>query len=132
MKGKKLKEGFTLIEVLLVLGIIAILTSIAVPSVKGIINQAQATKIVTDMKNVQVALMNYYIYNNDFSNLSIPKLIDEGYLDTAPANNIGLSNGSLREIKITYTGLTIPATNLRRIDNSIMVEGDNAYLTVSF
>lgn len=131
MKGEKFKEGFTLIEVLLVLGIIAILTSIAVPSVKGIINQAQATKIVTDMKNVQVAVMNYYIYNSNFSNLSISDLINGGYLDTAP-DNIELSNGSLREIKIEYSGITIPATNLQRIDNSIMVEGDNAYLTVSF
>ena len=83
------------------------------------------------MKNVQVAVMNYYIYNSNFSNLSISDLINGGYLDTAP-DNIELSNGSLREIKIEYSGITIPATNLQRIDNSIMVEGDNAYLTVSF
>ncbi|MDN5346016.1 MAG: type pilus assembly protein PilA, partial [Petrotoga sp.] len=59
MKNTKFKEGFTVVEVLIVLGIISILASIAIPSVTGLINQAKATKIVTEMQNVQVAVMNY-------------------------------------------------------------------------
>ncbi|WP_113074834.1 type II secretion system protein [Petrotoga sp. 9PW.55.5.1] len=138
MKKKKLKEGFTLVEVLIVLGIIAVLTSIAVPSVKGIINQANATKIVTDMQNVQVAVLNYSLYNNNLSGLTIETLISDGYLSSSfnykenENEIISLADGGINQIKILYTGDSPSALELKKINNNLTIENNNAYLLVKF
>lgn len=138
MKKKKLKEGFTLVEVLIVLGIIAILTSIAVPSVAGIMNRAKATKIVTDMQNVQVAVLNYSLFNNDLSGLTIETLISQGYLSSSfnykenENELISLADGGINQIKILFTGDSPSAIELQKINNNLMVEDEIAYLLVRF
>ncbi|WP_121514707.1 MULTISPECIES: type II secretion system protein [unclassified Petrotoga] len=131
MKNKKFKEGFTVIEVLIVLGIISILASISIPSVRGLINQAKATKIVTEMQNVQVAVMNYGIYNPDLSGLTFEKLLSDEYLTSKP-ENIVLNVSNPLEVRIEYNGTTLSATELKKINNNILVDGDTAYLVVKF
>ncbi len=119
MKNTKFKEGFTVVEVLIVLGIISILASIAIPSVTGLINQAKATKIVTEMQNVQVAVMNYGIYNPDLKGLEMEDLLSDGYLTSQP-ENIEIDSTNPLEIRIEYNGTTLSATELKKINNNIL------------
>ncbi|KUK15096.1 MAG: Uncharacterized protein XD53_1480 [Petrotoga mobilis] len=131
MKNKKFKEGFTLVEVLIVLGIISILASIAIPSVKGLINRANAIKVVNDMQNVQIAVMNYGIYNPDLNGLSFDALLSDGYLTSKP-ENIEIDSTNPLEIKIQYTGDTPSATELKNINNNILIDNNTAYLVVKY
>ncbi|MDK2812016.1 MAG: type pilus assembly protein PilA [Petrotoga sp.] len=131
MKKTKFNEGFTVVEVLIVLGIISILASIAIPSVRGLINQAKATKIVTEMQNVQVAIMNYGIYNPDLSSLTFDALMSDGYLTSQP-ENIGIDASNPLEIKIQYTSDTPSATELKKVNNNLLIDSNTAYLVVKF
>jgi prepilin-type N-terminal cleavage/methylation domain-containing protein len=132
MIKQKFKEGFTLIEVLVVLGVIAIIASIAIPSVKGITNQAKATKVITDMRNVEIAVLNYSLYNKSLTGLTIDTLVNENYLSTKP-ENIQISAGASREIKIEYTGEELSGKDLQKIDNNIYFEdGSLPFLVVTY
>ncbi|PNR96469.1 prepilin-type N-terminal cleavage/methylation domain-containing protein [Petrotoga olearia] len=131
MKNKKFKEGFTLVEVLIVLGIISILASIAIPSVRGLINRANAVKVVTEMQNVQIAVMNYGIFNPNLSDLTFEKLLSDEYLTSKP-ENIEIDSTNPLEIKIQYTGDTPSATELKNINNNILIDNNTAYLVVKY
>jgi type IV pilus assembly protein PilA len=132
MIKQKFKEGFTLIEVLVVLGVIAIIASIAVPSIKGITTQAEATKVITDMRNVEVAVLNYSLFNSNLKDLNIETLVNENYLSTTP-ENIQISAGGSREIKIEYTGEDLSGKDLYKIDKDISYsEGSFPYLLVTY
>jgi len=133
MKNTKFKEGFTVVEVLIVLGIISILASIAIPSVTGLINQAKATKIVTEMQNVQVAVMNYGIYHPTLEDLTFAALLSDGYLTSQPENiEIVKDSSTPLEIRIVYDGDSPTATELKKINNNILIDNDTAYLVVKY
>lgn len=133
MKKTKFNEGFTLIEVLIVLGIISILASIAIPSVRGLMNRANAIKVVTEMQNVQVAVMNYGIYNPDIEDLEVEDLVSGGYLTSQPENiEIVKDSSTPLEVRIVYNGKSPSANELNNINNNILVDGNTAYLVVKF
>lgn len=56
---KKRPMGFTLIEVLLVLVILGILAGLALPGVSVAIAKGDAAKVVSDARNIKVALRSY-------------------------------------------------------------------------
>jgi prepilin-type N-terminal cleavage/methylation domain-containing protein len=131
MKNTRFKEGFTLVEVLIVLGIISILASIAIPSVRGLINRANAIKVITEMQNVQVAVMNYGIYNPDLKGLEMEDLLSDGYLTSKP-ENIEIDVPYPFEVRIEYNGASPSATELKKINNNILIDDDTAYLVVKY
>jgi type II secretion system protein G len=62
-KGRKTikrDKGFTLLELLIVMAVIAILLSIAIPSFKGMQNEARKTKAQGDTRTIQIAIETYY------------------------------------------------------------------------
>lgn len=122
--NKKWKEGFSLVEVIIVLGVIAIITSIAVPSVSGLINQAKATKVVTNMRTLQSSIVQYSIYNDDLTDLDFQKLIDAGFLDSA-IDDLSISSALLDRVTISYTKDTPDASKLQTIDPQIQIINDD-------
>ena len=60
------KKGFTIIELLIVMAVIAILVGIAVPSFRGIQVQAWTSKASGDTKVLKIALESYYMKNGNF------------------------------------------------------------------
>lgn len=56
--------GFSLVELLLIMVLIAILAGVAVPSLRKAIDQADAAKIMTDVRNVTMAVRSYMEVNN--------------------------------------------------------------------
>ena len=119
--NKKWKEGFSLVEVIIVLGVIAIITSIAVPSVSGLINQAKATKVVTNMRTLQSSIVQYSIYNDDLTGLDFQDLIDAELL-TAAIPDLTISKADFSdEVTISYTSDTPDASKLQTIDPQIQI-----------
>lgn len=53
-------KGFTLIELLIVMAVIAILIAIAIPSFRGMQNEARKTKAQGDLRVLKVAIESYY------------------------------------------------------------------------
>lgn len=58
MRGRG-RRGFTLVEALLVMVIIAILAGIALPLIRGAIARADAARVRTDVRQIEVAALQY-------------------------------------------------------------------------
>ncbi|MGM0641356.1 MAG: type II secretion system protein [Thermotogota bacterium] len=121
--NKKWKEGFSLVEVIIVLGVIAVIASIAIPSVSGLIDQAKATKVVTNMRTLQTSIIQYSIYNDDLTSLTFQDLIDEGLL-SADIPDLKITVGTLDRITISYTEDSPDITKLQKIDSQILANTD--------
>jgi len=68
------RKGFTLIEVLISLAVIAILVLLAGPRLLGYTDKAKLTELTNNTREVQSAAERYYLDNDDW-----PRLTDEPY-----------------------------------------------------
>jgi prepilin-type N-terminal cleavage/methylation domain-containing protein len=58
-------KGFTLIELLIVMAVIAILIAIAIPSFRGMQNEARKTKAQGDVRVLKISIESYYKNHNN-------------------------------------------------------------------
>ena len=56
---RKAEQGFTLIEILVVVGIIGLLVAVLIPNVTGKMNEARIASAYVQIKNVEEALVAY-------------------------------------------------------------------------
>ena len=90
----KSKNGFTLIEILIVISIIGLLSVFLVPNLLGARDKAKEAAVKSVMRNVQLAIEAYQMENEVFplgSNITIASLaknylMDGGYLAGVPKN----------------------------------------------
>lgn len=61
MKLNKKKKGFTLIELMAVIAIVAILAAVLVPTVSGYINRSKKTAVTTQVRNAINAVETYNV-----------------------------------------------------------------------
>jgi prepilin-type N-terminal cleavage/methylation domain-containing protein len=61
----KKSKGFTLIELLIVMAVIAILIAIAIPSFRGMQQEARKTKAQGDLRVLKIAIESYYKNNGN-------------------------------------------------------------------
>ena len=88
------KKGFTLIEILIVLGIIGILAVFLVPNIMGAQDKGKETAVKSVMHTVQLAVESYNMENLSYpvaKNISLYSLasnylIAGGYLTSIPKN----------------------------------------------
>ena len=79
MKLNKKKKGFTLIELMAVIAIVAILAAVLVPTVSGYITRAKKTAVITQARSVVNAVS---VYNqsaaagNQISDTSTKKMLE--------------------------------------------------------
>ena len=89
---KNFYGGFTLIELMIVMAVIAILVGIILPSFKGMKDEAQYSKVLGDLRTLQTAVESFSIHNKqEFPKMgpdwqkqlidSRPKLIDKTMID---------------------------------------------------
>ena len=65
-KNKRPIAGFTLIEIMLVLAIIALLAGTAIFKLGGVLKTGEQTRIKEDIKAIEIALLNYKIAANGY------------------------------------------------------------------
>ncbi len=101
-----MKKGFTLIELLIVIAVISILVSIALPRFRGMQDEGNIAKSKGELRTLQTALESHYIHNTNTypANLStlpnqIPRII--GNLPTDPFTS-GSNYGFARSGNGTY------------------------------
>lgn len=62
MKGNG--KGFTLVELIIVISVIAILVGIALPRLRGMIDEGNTAKAASELRALQAAVESYYIHNS--------------------------------------------------------------------
>ena len=79
------KQGFTILEILVVLAVLAILIGIAVPRIQGMQEQANIMKVKSELKTIQLAVESYYVNNGEYpdSNGGNEFVVTSKYLSNA-------------------------------------------------
>ena len=131
LKRIKREEGFTLVELLIVVAIIAILAAIAIPQFSKYRTRAFVTELNSDLKNAYTAAQAYLTDNPGGTVDSLAKLQLGGYnasanitvdtTDTAmtlSAGNVTLESSSAalntaasNNASVTFNGVFTQATN---------------------
>ncbi|WGS66020.1 type II secretion system protein [Marinitoga aeolica] len=118
----KNKAGFSLYEVLIVLAVIAILGTFAVPMVNNVILKAKMTKIINDMKVLENSIIQYY-YDEDTIPADISALIANNYLENA-VDNINFSTNS-NVVYVYYNSEVEKADDLENLDTTLKWSSSN-------
>ena len=79
-KFNKSRSGFTLVEIMIVVAIIALLAAIAVPGFLRSRKRSQATNVLNDARVLDGALNQYAIENNRSGNVAVTAGMFQGYL----------------------------------------------------
>ncbi|UCZ52097.1 type II secretion system GspH family protein [Bacillus shivajii] len=100
-KALKNQKGLTLVELLAVIVILGIISAIAVPSIGGIINNAQKDAHIANaeqMANAARLMVTGGIVENE--EISLDDLVGDGYIESFPDNPSGDSdyNGNLSRV----------------------------------
>lgn len=108
-KTEKRADGFTLIEILVVIGILAILMGMAIPAASAIVKRAKRSAARTDAAVVQSALMRYRAEYNCWPEFAKGKtqqhLTDDEFLKTMmPTPGGGVLGENLKRIRFIEGG----------------------------
>jgi general secretion pathway protein G len=87
-RGRRLEEGFTLIEIMVVILILGLLATIVVQSLRGATDKAKRTKAEADISEIKTALDRYYLDNGYYptTDQGLPAL---GYIEKLPLDPWG-------------------------------------------
>ncbi len=85
MKLKR-QEGFSLIELLIVVAIIGIIATIAVPQLLDAIDRGRQRRTMADMRNIATANGTYRVDNNAYS-ADLTTLQTKGYMQVVPTKD---------------------------------------------
>lgn len=85
LKRRKIEAGFTMIELMIVMAIMAILTTLAVMSYKTAIEHAKEAVLREDLQVMRTAIQSYTM-DKEKAPQSLDDLVQSGYLRSVPVD----------------------------------------------
>lgn len=79
----KFNRGFTLVELLVVISVIAILLGVIIPRFKGMQQEANTSKVKAELKTLQTAVESWYIHHTPQAYPPATTALCATYLNTA-------------------------------------------------
>ncbi|MBR4355830.1 MAG: prepilin-type N-terminal cleavage/methylation domain-containing protein [Elusimicrobiaceae bacterium] len=98
-------KGFTLIELLVVVLIIGVLAAVAMPQYQMVVEKAQASKAISNIRTISAAIERYYMANGTYPE---PSSVLEGRTQIGSTLDIELpvlAGFSYRKYKDTYISI---------------------------
>ena len=107
-KLNKNRGGFTLVEIMIVVAIIALLAAIAVPNFLRARKRSQATRILEDLRMIDAAIDQYAIEANKSAGDAVTWTQIRSYLKTGTALEVSNGNDFLGNSFGTFSVDNIP------------------------
>jgi general secretion pathway protein G len=127
-RGSRRTDGFTLIELIIVIAIIGILATIAVPAMQDAPTKAREAVIRADLYQMR-SCIDQHLADKGVYPESLQALVDTGYLRFLPADPFtGETEGVWREISAEPTDIE----DLEPIDDDLMPEGGFGIIDVKY
>src|ERR1700751_5621273 len=125
----KSNRGFSLLELLIVVGIILIIATIAIPSLLRSRQSAQESAAVAQLRTINTAEVTY-LSSNQGAYGSITELITQGFLDSRFAGSVSGYNYTVTASGSSYTANADPtSTNAGRFGYFSMPDAVIRYAT---
>ncbi len=93
-----MNKGFTLVELLTAIFIIAVLSAIVLPSLNGMRERQRDTKRITDLKNLQVALERYFDRNGEYPDTGATYAVSGDASCYESPEGVSFSQSGLKEL----------------------------------
>ncbi len=125
--GKRPRSGFTLIEILIVMTIVSILVSIAVPMYQKAILRAKESLLRNNLFTLRTVI-DEYTYDKQKAPQTLQDLVSEGYLREVPVDPITGSNSTwkvIMEDALTSVNQTEPGIFDVRSGSNLTSQLDN-------
>ncbi len=87
MSNRRTQSGFTLIELMIVMAIIGILITLAIPSFVGAVRHAREAALKEDLQTMRTAI-DTYTMDKQKGPQSLDDLVQDGYIRTIPEDPI--------------------------------------------
>jgi prepilin-type N-terminal cleavage/methylation domain-containing protein len=114
-KLHKSRGGFTLVEIMIVVAIIALLAAIAVPNFLRARKRSQATRILEDLRIIDSAIDQYAIENNKSGGDGVVWTDIQKYLKTG---SVLFNSGGNDLLGNAYSGGTFSVDNLPKLSST--------------
>src|ERR1700687_4662683 len=98
LSGKKYRRGFTLIELMIVMAIIAVLMSVALPIYNRSINRANESVLKNNLFTIR-SVIDEYTYDKQKAPQTLNDLVSDGYLRQVPIDTMTKSSHSWKTIR---------------------------------
>ncbi len=113
--NSKQHNGFTLIELMIVVAIIGILSAIALPQYENYISRTNASGAVSDLNVYKLGIAMCRQINNVFAGCddgdgNVPTVADSEFLDSLAISNTGVITANSTATTIASVALTISLT----------------------
>lgn len=126
MKLTKRQDGFSLVELMIVVAVLAILAAIAIPSYLGIQKRAARSEAKSNLQALSLALEGYMAENNDYGAVNTYTYFGGSFGGDLSnlANITQLGNNILYEYQIKTFASPSPSYTILAVPQRGIVEGD--------
>jgi len=128
-----MKKGYTLVELLIVLAVIAALMAVATPMALNAVKTARASQVAQNLSNIMTAVQNYVNTERDLPTSTatfIDTLVSKGYLSSNPTNysitysDTWTTNNGQIKATIIYGGGDVAVADVKKQNPNVVSSGN--------